>query len=307
LQHLSYSAQVREKANILRDALIRIGGFSSPPPVKTVPAPEYGYRNRVRFHRVPGTKRPGFMARRSGKIIPVKDCPAADSGIRQALSRGDIAAPSGKSCFTVYSRNGLFLTEGKDSSGTTLLLDREITLDAGAFFQGSAAALETLIPDLLALAENADPSLPAADIYCGVGTFAAFLKDRFPNIDMVESCAAAMDLARKNVPGPLMRYFLLTDEEWVRETRRTPPSYGFAVIDPPRRGLSPSLRQWLAEEGPPLLAYISCDPAALARDGAFLRAGGFRLESAAFYDFYPQTAHIEALAVFARGENNDAF
>ncbi|MDR1318127.1 MAG: class I SAM-dependent RNA methyltransferase, partial [Treponema sp.] len=56
----------------------------------------------------------------------------------------------------------------------------------------------------------------------------------------------------------------------------------------------------LAAEGPPLLAYVSCDPASLARDAAVLLGGGYRLAELRFYDFYPQTAHIESLSVFAR-------
>jgi 23S rRNA (uracil1939-C5)-methyltransferase len=305
LQHLNYPSQLREKEGMLRDALIRIGGIACPPPVKTVPSPEYGYRNRVQFHGVPGTNRPGFKARKSGKIVPLKDCPVADEGVRQALGGGRIAAPPGKRRFTVYSRNGLLLREGRDGPAAAAFLDREILMEAGVFFQSNAAALERLIPDLRALAGRADPSLPAADIYCGVGTFAAFLGERFPRMDLVESDAAALNLARKNVAGPFTRYFPLTDEEWVQEIRRAPPSYGFAVVDPPRRGLSPSLGRWLAEQGPPLLAYVSCDPAALARDGASLCGGGYRLESAAFYDFYPQTAHIETLAVFVREKTRD--
>jgi 23S rRNA (uracil1939-C5)-methyltransferase len=306
LQHLNYPAQLREKEGILRDALARIGGIAGPLPVKTVPvlAPEYGYRNRVQFHRIPGTDRLGFKARKSGKIVPLGDCPVADEGIRQALGKRSIAAPKGKSRFTVYSRGGVLLCEGKDGPAAVTLLDRDILIDVGVFFQSNVAALEKLIPDLCAAAGRADPSLPAADIYCGVGTFAAFLGERFPRIDLVEADAAALDLAGKNVPGSAGRYFPLTDEAWVRELCRAPSAaYGFAVADPPRQGLSPSLRQWLAEAGPPLLAYVSCDPATLARDAAVLCAGGYRLESAAFYDFYPQTAHIETLAIFVRGGN----
>jgi 23S rRNA (uracil1939-C5)-methyltransferase len=304
LQHITYPAQLREKEGILRDALARIGGIAGPLPVKTVPvpAPEYGYRNRVQFHRIPGTDRPGFKARKSGKTVPLGDCPVADEGIRQALGKKSIAAPEGKRRFTVYSRNGVLLCEGKDGPAAVVLLDRDILMDAGVFFQGNAAALEKLIPDLCAVAGRADPSLPMADIYCGVGTFAAFLEERFPRIDLVEADADALDLARKNVPGSTNRYFPLTDEEWVRKIRRAASDlYGFAVADPPRQGLSPSLRYWLAEAGPPLLSYVSCDPATLARDAAVLCAGGYRLESAAFYDFYPQTPHIETLAVFVRG------
>jgi 23S rRNA (uracil1939-C5)-methyltransferase len=76
--------------------------------------------------------------------------------------------------------------------------------------------------------------------------------------------------------------------------------YGFMVADPPRQGLTPALRRALAQKGPPVLAYVSCDPATLARDSGELVAGGYRLERLTGYDFYPQTAHIESLAIFVR-------
>jgi 23S rRNA (uracil1939-C5)-methyltransferase len=72
------------------------------------------------------------------------------------------------------------------------------------------------------------------------------------------------------------------------------------VVDPPRTGLSAGLRQFLANAGPETIAYVSCDPATLARDSRDLTAGGFRLEELSLYDFYPQTAHIESLAVFQK-------
>jgi 23S rRNA (uracil1939-C5)-methyltransferase len=191
---------------------------------------------------------------------------------------------------------------------------RKLTLDAGVFFQSNAAMLEALIPDLLAAAEQADTSLPMADIYCGVGTFAAFLQEKFSRIDLVEENTAALTLARENVRGGGRRFFAQKDEAWVRgltsagtgkagstgmKSEAGSP-YGFAVADPPRQGFSPAVRHWLVEEGPPILAYVSCDPATLARDSGVLCRGGYRLETLTFYDFYPQTAHVESLAVFIR-------
>jgi 23S rRNA (uracil1939-C5)-methyltransferase len=180
-------------------------------------------------------------------------------------------------------------------------LGREILMDAGVFFQSNAVMLEKLIPGLLAAAEKADPALPAADIYCGVGTFAVFLQNRFKRIDLIEENKTALVLARENVSGKNHRFFAQRDDEWVRSrSRENAGGYGFAVIDPPRQGLSPACRDYLAREGPPVLAYVSCDPASLARDGKALRNGGYGLESLAFYDFYPQTSHIESLVVLTR-------
>jgi 23S rRNA (uracil1939-C5)-methyltransferase len=177
-------------------------------------------------------------------------------------------------------------------------------MDAGVFFQSNGTLLEALIGDLAEIAGAADASLPAADIYCGVGTFAVFLADRFSRIDLVEENKAALDLARENVRGGGHRFFALRDDRWVRREGgpgKKPVSRGFAVVDPPRQGLSRIMRQWLCEQGPPLLAYVSCDPATLARDSGELRAGGYGLSSLCFYDFYPQTSHIEVLAILRRG------
>jgi 23S rRNA (uracil1939-C5)-methyltransferase len=158
--------------------------------------------------------------------------------------------------------------------------------------------LERLIGDLLTLAGEADRSRPLADIYCGVGTFAFFLKGLFPRIDLVEENRAALALARENVQGRENSYFAMKDEQWARGRKRG--SYGLILIDPPRQGLSPAMRSWLAGSEAPVLAYLSCDSATLARDSRELLAGGWSLEKLGLYDFYPQSAHIESLAVFKK-------
>jgi 23S rRNA (uracil1939-C5)-methyltransferase len=246
----------------------------------------------------------GLRARKNEDLIPLSDCPIADPGIRKALKERALLPPPQKDRFTVYSRDSLFLSEGGISRGKTGILGRELALDAGVFFQSNAAMLEALGADLRAVAGEADAGLPMADLYCGVGTFAALLADLFPRADLVEENRAALALARENVRGEGREFFALRDTDWVKLKSRAggrasgKRGYGFMVADPPRQGLSPALARWIAAEGPPLFAYISCDPATLARDSRILRAGGYDLSDLRFYDFYPQTAHIESLAVF---------
>jgi 23S rRNA (uracil1939-C5)-methyltransferase len=151
------------------------------------------------------------------------------------------------------------------------------------------------------------------DIYCGVGTFASFLGEGFPSLDLLEENKEALALARENVRGlPCSgkgesRFYALKDDAWVKSRTRK-ENWGFMVIDPPRQGLSALMRRYLAEKGPPLLAYVSCDPATLARDSRELVQGGYILKELSLYDFYPQTAHIESLSVFSRdaAEGNNA-
>ena len=318
MQHLGYPAQLAAKTAILRDTFTRIGGISPPEPL-VFPSEAWEYRNRMQFHAV---KRRtggesglswGLKSRKSAETIPVLDCPIADPGIRRLL-RSDpgqtrTLIPPGKDRFTVYARDSLFLSEGGSSRGRTRVLDRELALDAGVFFQGNGAMLERLVTDLLEIAANIDAparGLPMADLYCGVGTFAAFLGEMFPKADLVEENRAALALARENLASHKpANFFAQRSEDWASSGnfRR----YGLIVADPPRQGFNRSLALRLASGGPAVLAYVSCDPATLARDSKILLAGGYQLKKLHFYDFYPQTAHIESLAVFEKRETSGVF
>lgn len=309
LQHLSYEAQLTEKSALLQDTLIRIGGLRVLPKLKVYPAPPFEYRNRVQFHRISrprhGTAALGFKPRKGEAVIPLEDCPVADPGIRQALRTKLLFPPPEKDRFTVYARGKTFLSESGTRRGTVSLLNRELLMDAGVFFQSNGTMLETVITDLITLTETVDNSLPMADLYCGVGTFASFLQDRFFRMDLVEQNKTALALARENVSGPGIRYAALSGDQWVKTlAEKALLHYSFIVADPPRQGLSPLLRRGLSHAGPPVLAYLSCDPATLARDTQALTRGGYVLEELRFYDFYPQTAHIESLAVFRRKGND---
>jgi 23S rRNA (uracil1939-C5)-methyltransferase len=328
LQHLQYESQLAAKVSILRENFTRLGGSDTPPTVTALPSPAWEYRNRMQLHRLNPALRAagkrniqqsfpkknaeartgfGLKARRGGEVFAVADCPIADPQIRALLRKSAagerlILPPPEKDRFTVYAKDGLLLNEGGTARGKVKLLHREIFADAGVFFQSNGVMLEKLIADLREIAAAAKRDLPMADIFCGVGTFAVFLADLFPKIDLVEENKNALALARANMSGafhdrlaPAAEFFALRDEDWAR---KRPGQYGFIVLDPPRTGLSASLAQWLAAEGPPLLAYVSCDPATLARDSGILVSGGYKLVSLKLYDFYPQTSHIESLAVF---------
>jgi 23S rRNA (uracil1939-C5)-methyltransferase len=305
-QHLNYEAQIEAKTQILQDALKRIGGFV-PPEIKVKRSKPYEYRNRVQFHCTNQFHRENnelcfsfsFKERKSSSIVAIKDCPVADKGIREALKKGTIHPPMDKERFTVYSHGECFLVEGENEKGAVSILDRKLHISAAVFFQSNAAMLELLLGDLLSLSSLADKNLPLADLYCGVGTFAAFLAHEFPEIELVEANKAALALAKENLdPGKKVNYHALTDTIWANSQKGQ--SFGFLVLDPPREGLSKQLRDWLSKCGPGIVAYVSCDPATLARDSKSLLEGGYSLKELTFYDFYPQTAHIESLALFCR-------
>jgi 23S rRNA (uracil1939-C5)-methyltransferase len=304
LQHIDYEAQVAAKTAILREAFSRIGGITQNE-IRLRKAAPFEYRNRMAFHKT-ASGRPGFMERKSDRLVLVEDCPIADGGIRKALREGKIQPPSGRERFVVFFSKKTFLCEGGTEQGQVSVLDRELAMDARVFFQSNVAMLELLIEDLIAAASEADRTLPLADIYCGVGTFASFLcadlqgNPGFSEIDLVEENKNALILARENMPNDRkVNYYAISDTDWSK-TQKKGRTWGFMVLDPPRKGLSLTMREFIVRNKPALAAYVSCDPATLARDSRFLLEGGYTLKELTMYDFYPQTAHIESLAVFCR-------
>ncbi|MDR0388837.1 MAG: class I SAM-dependent RNA methyltransferase [Spirochaetaceae bacterium] len=299
LQHVAYRTQLAEKKNMVMDALSRIGGLSYTQEFALVPGAPLEYRNRMRFHSLGASRGapgiPGLKERRGNAVVALEDCPVSDPGIRRALRNKSLVVPPGKKNFAVYSREDTFLSEGGRRRGAVSIAGKRLVLDAAVFFQSNAALLEILIQDILKAADGADTKLPAADVFAGVGTFSAFLETIFPRMDLVEENKAALALASENLKKDA-RFFPLKDYEWAS---RCGDAYGFMVLDPPRGGLSPYFSEFLVERGAPLLAYVSCNPATLARDAKLL-AGAYTLSSLKAYDFYPQTPHIECLAVFTR-------
>jgi 23S rRNA (uracil1939-C5)-methyltransferase len=303
LQHIEYNAQLEVKTNILKDSFRRIGGLIPPEPEIFASSP-WEYRNRMQFHCVrpeDGEKISFGLKGDDGKIIAVSDCPVAVPGIRELLRQKDtFQLPLEKDRFTVFSKDTLLLSEGGQQRGKIDLLEKNILLDAGVFFQSNCSVLEKLISELQKIAEGAPRNLPMADLYCGVGLFAVFLGGMFTKAVLAEENKSAVSLARENLKGANAEFFALRDTEWPLTFLRKKISFGFIVVDPPRAGLAPKLAVSLAQDGPPVLAYVSCDPAALARDSKILTGGGYKMQKLAFFDFYPQTSHIESLTVFTR-------
>ncbi len=304
LQHIQYEAQLKIKTDILKEVFHRIGKTNQLPEIRINPSNPLEYRNRMQFHRLERTKQGktplGLKGRESHTIIPVEDCPVADPGIRCALREHRITCPVSKDRFTIYARNGILLTEGGTEQASLDFMNKKISMDAGVFFQSNGMVLEKMLKDLIHTVKDLPAKQQMADFYCGVGTFAVFLQDYFEKIDLLEENKKALALARRNLAGREAGYYALKDDQWVSLMGKKTRPYDFIVIDPPRQGLSSAMRGWLCEKGPPRLAYVSCDPATLARDTYTLIQGGYVLKDIGFYDFYPQTAHIESLVTFVR-------
>jgi 23S rRNA (uracil1939-C5)-methyltransferase len=163
-----------------------------------------------------------------------------------------------------------------------------------SFFQVNveqAAQLAQMLRHALKL--NGDEIL--LDAYTGVGTFAILLAPYVRQVVAVEESAAAVADARVNTTGlDNVRFLLGKTEEVLQHLDFHPDA---VVLDPPRAGCQPQALQQLVRVAPSRLAYVSCDAETLARDLKLLCNGHFRLEQVETLDMFPQTHHVECVAL----------
>lgn len=175
---------------------------------------------------------------------------------------------------------------------------RGLTFRVGArsFFQANVGILERVLDDVAAAAAPRAGET-VADLYCGLGTFGILLARRAREVFGVESDPGNIGFLKKNLALNGVGNFAVcegTTEEWLAEVLERRP--GVVILDPPRRGVDPAVVGALVAEPAPLLLYLSCNPATLARDLKGLLEA-YELKDLRVYDFFPRTPHIETLAV----------
>jgi 23S rRNA (uracil1939-C5)-methyltransferase len=181
---------------------------------------------------------------------------------------------------------------------TVEVAGRPMYLSAGSFFQTNL----DMVPRVIARMrdELAGRRIRgAADVYGGVGTFGLPLSDSVDRMTIIELDPQAADAAR------------MTAERWgaahvevmgahAEQALPTLPALDLVIVDPPRSGLGETVIEALRANGAPHIFYVSCAPVSLARDLAELERGGYGVAALEMFDFYPQTYHVESLAVLRR-------
>ncbi|WP_405902634.1 class I SAM-dependent RNA methyltransferase [Streptomyces sp. NBC_00656] len=176
--------------------------------------------------------------------------------------------------------------------------DRTYRVGSGGFWQVHPQAADTLVRAVMQglLPRKNDTAL---DLYCGVGLFAGAIGQRIGEKGAVlgiESGKRAVEDARHN----------LKDLERVRiehgKVDQVLPRTGITecdliVLDPPRAGAGKATVKQLAALGARKIAYVACDPAALARDLAYFAEGGYKVRTLRAFDLFPMTHHVECVAI----------
>jgi 23S rRNA (uracil1939-C5)-methyltransferase len=328
-QQMSYSAQLSAKAGILREQLTRIGDLKDIPEIKIVPAPvPWYYRNHLQFHQT-GEGRLGFQRAHSHQTFAIKECHLPESGINRLWPQLEIEPLTGIQRISL--RQGMdddlmIILDGSspdeldfevenlsisvvrvDPSGSTVLagsdhlimevLGRKFKVSASSFFQvntSQAGAMVNLLLEQLPL----DKHMTILDVYSGVGLFSAFLAEKVNRLVGVEiSPEACGDFETNLDEFDHVELYEAAAENVLSNVQFHPQ---VIVMDPPRTGLGRKTVEGIVNQGASTLAYISCDPATLARDGKQLTSAGYTIKQLTVIDMFPQTFHIESMSVWEK-------
>lgn len=303
-QHITYEEQLGQKRNIVEDAVRKFSGRPTieVKPVIASPQP-WHYRNRIQVHSARG--RVGFHRRGSHEIIDVENCLIADIRLNVAL-RGLRARFETNT--QLSSRTELTLTEGGEVRESH---DPRYEDELG-FAQVNTSINTLLIQAVLSHIPSSIDRL--LDLYAGAGNFTFPLARHSqpgPKIIAVElheksvmhGRAKAERLGASNVQfvnAPVEAFLtsILRNEVDgidVKDIRNS-----VVLIDPPRAGCAPEALAALRTLAPKRLIYISCDPVTLARDLGQLPSEVFGVVEVQPFDMFPQTDHVETLAVIDR-------
>jgi tRNA/tmRNA/rRNA uracil-C5-methylase (TrmA/RlmC/RlmD family) len=304
LQHVAEDAQLRWKAAVVREQLTRLAGLPDlPVDVERLPGGTLGWRTRVRY-TVDAAGRAGLLQHRSHQVVPIDRCRIAHPAL-QALDVTSRHWPDETAVEVVASTGGdvTVRTHPADSvvSGpaeiTELAAGRGWRLPGTGFWQVHPAAADTLAGAVLDMLDPA-PGETAWDLYGGAGLFAAAVAGRTgARVTVVESSPSGVAAARTNLADLSGVEVVAARVETALARRRITGPVDLVVLDPPRSGAGAAVVKAVAAAGPRAVAYVACDPAALARDLATFGRLGWRTAALRAFDLFPMTQHVECVAL----------
>ncbi|HJU56584.1 MAG TPA: class I SAM-dependent RNA methyltransferase [Pyrinomonadaceae bacterium] len=304
-QQLSYAAQLVAKVEIIRDCLRRIARVDFVGELPITPSPSaWNYRSRAQWQRDAVRHRLGYFERASHRVCDVAACPVLVPELETTLEalraqmKEELLPEELTEFQAVAGDEGASLAPPAPQLPTRevsrLIGGHRYRFSAEGFFQINHALLEPLV----AFATRDARGDTAVDLYCGAGLFTLPLARRFARVFGVEANSAAIHFARRNLTDAGLdnaTFEISKVGDWLKKTNTGLAPTDFLLLDPPRAGAEEGAVDGILVLRPRHIAYVSCDPATLARDLKELIAGGYTLESVAAFDMFPQTHHVETV------------
>jgi len=307
-QHVAVPAQRSLKAAVVAEQLQRLAGLDVDVTVEELPGGATGWRTRVQWAVAPdGTV--GLRRHRSHTVVPVDLCLITHEAVAvspevpadlHAAGVETLVSSAGETLTLLTTRDGRTFADGatvlhEEAAGRTF----EVT--GSGFWQVHPAAADTLVAAVLEALEPR-PGERVADLYSGVGLFSAALAERVGptgHVVAVESDETAVEDAADNL-ADLPQVAVVADRVDRALAAGALGARDLVVLDPPRTGAKRDVVEAVAALGPRAVAYVACDPAALARDVAFFAEQGYRLTSLRAFDLFPMTHHVECVALLEK-------
>ncbi|MCX5839181.1 MAG: class I SAM-dependent RNA methyltransferase [Deltaproteobacteria bacterium] len=319
MQHIAYDHQLEIKRRQVEEAFKRIAGIPHPPVAAVIPSPRpFGWRGKAEFHLAggrAGPRRTGLMALASHELIEVERCGIVEESInrkywafRDGLRSGEIRVPGERQ--VIWSDEPgehpteIFTGSGRPPDVERVVRGRRLTVPGRGFFQANVALVGELVEQVVGMCGLTGRET-VIDAYGGAGLFSLFLGHRAGCLFGIEGDCEAVRCAGINLrrEGLSQAEFLKGDVADILRNefashRRTAD---VVVLDPPRDGCGEGVLDEAAALRPQRVVYVSCNPATQARDVRRLLEYGYILRRLQPLDMFPQTAHIEVVALLTGG------
>lgn len=286
LQHISYPAQLKIKAEIFSE-LLKQNGIKEEITPQIITPGETGIRTRAKLFANAGS--PAYRAKKTNDLVKIENCPILNPLFFEKI-RKDIGKRHGNVQYE-YSKVTGDLMPGapfvrKSVSGRILKIYKN------SFFQSSEEGAEIMCSIMLNEIKELDIKT-AYDLFCGSGLFSLFLADAGIDTTGAEIVPEACRSYAENL-GNRAR-ILKMDAYKLRTLERR----DLIVADPPREGLGKELSEIVCKSTDNVL-YIACEPPNLVRDLKIFLANGFAMKSAYILDLFPDTPHFETVVMLSR-------
>ena len=302
-QHIRYPRQLEIKEAILRETLQRTGRLTWDAPIPVLSGPDVHYRLRASFHV--HNHKLGFVEERSHTTVPILECSALSPELNAFIpeANGLLATPAMAGVREVQAISGppVLAAFGRKQVGQgparVKIGDWVFDLNPEAFFQTNRHLLAGFLECVLAHAGGKR----VLDLFCGSGFFSIPLASRGSEVLGVEASRIAVKQARLNarLNGVTTTEFFETPvEEALSHSPDLRPN--LIVMNPPRAGAGRDVAGLVAGLGAEQILYVSCNPSTFAREVGAIIARGYSLQDITLVDQFPNTYHIEMVAVFQK-------
>ena len=308
-QHATVEAQRRLKADVVREAMSRFAGITLPESftVAAVVDPEaegalaaegLGWRTRGTLG-VDRAGRAGFLGHRSHRVIVGGQCPQLHPRLAPLDLFGQVW-PEGRVGFVAPSLGQplAFAESDPPAEPITERADgRPWSVAPDGFWQVHPGAADALVGHVRRMLDPHEGER-LVDLYAGVGLFGISLSGAVAGgveVTLVEGDRRACELAAGNAGGLPVTVVRAGVDRWVTWPDAL-DGIDLVVLDPPRTGAGAAVVQAIAAAGPRAVAYVACDPVALARDLATFGDNGLVLDELIALDLFPTTHHVECVA-----------